>query len=65
MEQQQYRDRGGVVLALTFLALGTIPALLDQMASDWWLVLAVPLLLVGGVGLAVELSRPKRPERES
>ncbi len=60
MGETKHREKGGMVIALTFLALGAVPALLAATTSGWWLVLAIPLLLLGGVGLGVELSRPKR-----
>lgn len=60
MPEIKHREKSGVIIALTFLALGAVPALLAATGSGWWLVLAVPLLLIGGCGLGVELSRPKR-----
>lgn len=60
MGETKYRERSGVIIALTFLALGAVPAVLASTMSGWWLVLALPLVGLGGLGLGVELSRPKR-----
>ncbi|MGI9194587.1 MAG: hypothetical protein ACR2FO_08805 [Actinomycetota bacterium] len=62
-EEQKRRDPFGIVLAVIFIALAAWTAFLAYQGSHGWLVAAVPLALLGVVGLAQDAVPRKRNEK--
>ncbi|GAC1367875.1 MAG: hypothetical protein NVSMB32_12910 [Actinomycetota bacterium] len=58
------RDPLGVRVGLALLALGLFLGIPALVVSHWFLVPAIPLVLIGGSGWAMEMSRAKKPSGE-